>query len=185
MKSRLFTILLALAGLFSPRAFGLEPMRFSDVNSLVHITRDDTIPWPWGKELPFPWTFAQGVWLVEYKDFSTYFSFRVVRSAGGLNQLEVTQIDPTTCEQTSAGVGVEQDRLVRAQMQSRYGHTYRILLRSFDEKQVAASQVEVGAKPVNGQYMVMTIIPFDTQATVTVPMQLISNRLGFKCRVQQ
>lgn len=144
---------------------------------------DPVIPWPWGAEMPFPWTFVQGVWLAEQDGAKSYFIFRVVKpKSGGLSQLEVQEIDPVTCNVVATGVGYEQSRVVRAQMSMVKGGNYRLALRSFSVRSV---QSRVSAKPVNGQYVVLSVVPFDSAVGLNIPIQLITNSLTFKCRVQE
>jgi len=144
-------------------------------------TSDHTIPWPWGAEMPFPWTFVQGIWLAENDTFKSYFTFRVVRSKpGSINQLEVQEVDPATCEIIARGVGFEENRVVRAQMIARHGNVYRLALRSFSTQSIPRQPA--GAKPVNGQYVVLSVLPMDSSASISVPMTQISKTLGFKCQ---
>lgn len=155
----------------------------TDIESLTMRSNDNPVPWPWGAEMPFPWTFVQGVWLAEYDEFRSFYVFRVVKQKDGLNQLEVKQIDPATCEEVASGVGFDQGTVVRAQMTGRTGGgTYRIALRSFHEKAVRGP---VGVPPVHNQYMVLSVIPFDSVKTVSIPIQFVTSRLTFKCRVEQ
>jgi hypothetical protein len=160
------------------------PVQSADIEKIATPTGNGTgpiLPWPWGYESPFPWTMVQGVWAVEYNSFKSYFVFRVIKK-GYLSQLEVKQVDPVTCEILATGIGFEQERTVRAQMSGKNGSIYRVALRSFSEKLISE---QVGVKPVGGQYVVISVIPFDTSKTTVLPMQLISNRLSYRCKVQQ
>lgn len=141
---------------------------------------DDPIPWPWGMEMPFPWSFVQGVWLVEQSGFKAYFAFRIVKSKEGLRQLEVRQVDPQNCLLLAQGVGFEANRIVRAQMTARNGVSYRVTLRSFNEKSIP---VRLDTKPVNGQYVVLSLWPFEKPSAMHMPMSLITNRLDSKCQI--
>lgn len=155
--------------------------------SLAKVSRDnarpsgtDPVPWPWGAEAPFPWTFVQGTWLAENETVRTYFTFRVIRSKSGINQLEVQEVNPSNCEVIARGVGYEQNRVVRAQMVSfNGGAVYRLSLRSFSAQ---AIQSRVAVKPVNGQYVVLSVVPFEASPnSVSIPMTQISSRLTIKC----
>lgn len=156
----------------------------TDVGVLTARPADHPVPWPWGAEMPFPWTFVQGVWFAEQGDFKSYYVVRVVKQKSNVNQLLITQVDPVDCETIATGVGYEQSRIVRAQMSLRSGGgAYRITLRSFNARSIPSGKVTV--KPVNNQYVVLSIIPWDVNSGANIPMQLISNRLSFQCRVQQ
>lgn len=175
---------------FSRPALSLEfPSDYSpvstDIGLLAVHTQDHPVPWPWGSEMPFPWTIVQGVWFAKQNEFQSYYTFRIVKQKSGLNQVEVKQVDPVTCEVIATGVGFEENRVMRAQMSVRGGGgAYRLFLRAFSTKRVPPG-VKIDAKPVNDQYVVLSVIPFDASKTVSIPMQLITNRLGFQCRVQE
>lgn len=179
-----FSLGLALRASAAPISFSDVPAGLStDVGVLAAHTDDNPVPWPWGAEMPFPWSFVQGVWMVEQGEFRSYFVIRVVKQDSGVNQLIVQQVDPTDCETIATGVGYEQNRIVRAVMSlGAGGGAYRITLRSFNARSING---KVSAKPVNNQYVVLSIVPWDVHKGVNIPMQLISNRISFQCRVQQ
>lgn len=188
MKKTILSLSLVVSFL-SAAAFG-GYLPYSDlpvtanVGALTAHPSDNTVPWPWGAEMPFPWSFVQGVWFARQGEFESYFVFRIVKQKSGINQLEVKQVDPINCEVIASGVGYEQNRVVRAQMSMLSGGgAYRVFLRAFNAKSVPNGKIQ--AKPVNNQYVVLSVIPFDPSKTVNIPMQLITNRLGFECHVQQ
>lgn len=163
-------------------ASGIWPWQSPDIERLLQIQEDNTIPWPWGYEAPFPWTFVQGVWLAEHGEFRSYFQFRVVSEKNGLQQLDVQQVDPQTCEPLARGVGFEQNKIVRAQMTSSTGAVYRVALRSFHERSVNAA---VGPKPIYNQYVVLSVFPFDQTKAVHMPISQVTQFLSMQCRVLQ
>lgn len=93
----------------------------------------DWVPWPFGLEQDFPWADMQGLWKAEGPNYSAYFSLRVVADRGaGVKILRIRQLDGGTCRLVSAGVGVEQDSIVRAQMTGKEGNTFLITFRAFN-----------------------------------------------------
>lgn len=182
MKKLIVSCVLAASIAGQAWASGIWPWQNSDIETLLQIQEDNTIPWPWGYESPFPWSFVQGVWLAEHGDFKSYFSFRVVSEKDGLQQLEVQQVDPLNCQPLAKGVGFEQSKIVRAQMTSTTGSVYRLALRAFHERMVNAA---VGQKPIYNQYVVLSIFPFDQTKAVHLPISQVTNHLNFQCRVLQ
>jgi hypothetical protein len=185
MIKMLFVLTFILSFAMTTVSVALPPMGPQTQMTVANpMTGDHFVPWPWGLEMPFPWSFVQGVWMAEYGNFKSYFSFRVVRESNGLNQLVAEQIDPRTCTVIARGVGFESGRTVRAQMTGAAGSVYRVSLRAFSEKSVP---VEVGQQPIYGQYVVLSMMPFDTDAknTMHIPIQQVTNQLGFQCRVNQ
>ena len=81
--------------------------------------RDPGDAWPWGSEMPFPWRGIKGTWLAKAPGVSTYFTFKKVMVADGINQLQVKQFDAKSCRLLSNGVGYEEDRVVKAVLMSR------------------------------------------------------------------
>lgn len=174
-----FALVLALAGQASATGIWFWP--HSNVETLLQVQDENTIPWPWGYEAPFPWSFVQGVWLAEHGDFRSFFSFRVVSDKSGLQQLEVSQVDPESCEPLARGVGFEQNKIVRAQMTTADGTPYRVALRAFPEQMVNAV---VGHKPIHEQYVVLSVYPFDQTKAVHMPItQVTVGLVNFQCRV--
>lgn len=156
------------------------------MDGTVVPTRGDTnpVPWPWGSEAPFPWSFVQGVWLAEQGEYKSFFSFRVIKSKQGLRQLEVKQIDPVTCKVVTKGNGLEDlHNVVRAVMNNSDGYSYRLLLRSFDAEDLP--KLPPSNKPFRGQYIVLSIVPFESSEYYHISLSQVSAKLDFKCKVQQ
>lgn len=155
----------------------------SPIDSLIQGPGDDPVPWPWGLEMPFPWPFVQGFWMAEKGGTRTYFSFRVVTDRNNFRQLMVEQINPVTCEIVARGVGIETNNIVRAQMTALTGQVYRLTVRSFSEKSVPATLIS--HRPIYGQYVVLSLFPFESVSGVHLPIQLISSQLNFKCLAER
>ncbi|MBX2988264.1 MAG: hypothetical protein KF802_10230 [Bdellovibrionaceae bacterium] len=141
---------------------------------------DDFVPWPFGSEMPFPWSFVQGVWLAEHGEFRSYFRFRVLKNDDGMRTLSVQQIDPVTCEQIAEGVGIEYGNVVWAQITVPGGHILRMQLRSFHKNAVS---VPLRQKPIYDQYVVMSLSNSSDYKTLNMPMQQITPQLNFKCHI--
>lgn len=156
----------------------------SNVDNLIQGGGDDFVPWPWGSEMPFPWPFVQGVWKAEKGEFRSFFKFEIVKDKDGIRQLRVTQIDPVTCLIQAQGVAIEWNNMVRAQMTGRSGNTYRLSLRSFSENSIVRA-VEIPEKPINGQYVVLSLFPFERTTGVHLPIQQISTQIHYKCLVER
>ncbi|MBX3039867.1 MAG: hypothetical protein KF789_04035 [Bdellovibrionaceae bacterium] len=197
MKTLILTLLIALVsvGVASARFHPVPNMpgkpsdsapvfASSAVESLIQNSGDDLVPWPWGSEMPFPWFFVQGVWMAEKGDFRTFFAFRVVKDKNDIRQLQVQQIDPESCELKASGVAIETNNIVRAQMTSSNGSVYRLSLRSFSEKSIPSSTL-ISQRPIYGQYVVLSLFPFDRVDGVHLPIQQISTQLNYKCLVER
>lgn len=142
---------------------------------------DRPVPWPWGFELPFPWAGVQGMWKVADADVQSYFVLKVVRSKdSGQRLLVVRQIDPETCKITATGVGYESGRVVRAQMTSDQGVTYRIAVRAFAKENSPRPAVGKGDE---SQVMVLSILDLDANST-TLPIHVqigkVANSIDLK-----
>lgn len=178
-----FACLMVMGSVSTQAAIGSGSERDSSAREM----RDPTpVPFPWGSEMPFPWSFIQGVWLAEYGELRSYFSFKVVTSGErGIKQLEVKQIDPVTCKQVASGAGLESNRVVRAVMNNpSRGFSYRLALRAFSDEEVDLDP-RYKVKPIRGQYVILSVLPFDSAESAHIPISQVSNRLDFKCKVQQ
>jgi hypothetical protein len=140
--------------------------RCDDVTILDH-----PVPWPWGLEQPFPWTDIKGLWRIENsKDASPYFTFKVIKGkTADDRQLAVREIDPDSCDVIATGVGYELNKIVRAQMTTDKGTSFRIAVRAFreiDSPQSVAGRIETN------QVMVLSIMGISTDSNPSVHMQI-------------
>jgi hypothetical protein len=76
------------------------------------------VPFPLNITLPFPWGNIEGMWKVVSDGLEILFSFSVQTDTNGHQYLRVLQIDSATGTLVAEGVGigVENDKLVRAAM---------------------------------------------------------------------
>jgi hypothetical protein len=85
-------------------------------------------PWPWEKELPFPWDNIEGTWGGVYDGETMVFSFKIIDSGTGHRQIRVKQINPENMTVTARGLGVEYNNVLRATVVGD-GHEYRMSVR--------------------------------------------------------
>lgn len=158
---------------------------FLMITVLPGFAGDNWVPFPMGSEIPFPWKEVHGVWKAEKDDFAAYFAFKVVREKStGAQQLSVKQIDAYTCETIGTGIGFENDKVIRAQLQSYTdGSVYRIALRAFDKKDAGKTRQVV----YNDKVFYLSITPLDSgiNQTMHVPLTKVSEKLSFKCVVEK
>ncbi len=88
------------------------------------------VPFPLDAILPFPWASIEGVWRVELNAVHLIFSFKVEKDLKGKQYLRVLQIDHTTNQLLAEGVGIgiENDKLVRAAMTSKVDNSGSYML---------------------------------------------------------
>lgn len=105
----------------------------------------DLTPWPSSIVRPFPWDDVQGLWKVE--DDKTgdvwFFALKRLRITPSCERpLQVRQIDGSTCKVVATGVGFDHNKVVRAQMNSRDGKTYRIAFTAFNQEDAPMAPIE-------------------------------------------
>ena len=72
-------------------------------------------PWPFGREMSFPWGGIQGVWQASNSGCSSLFLFKVGNEIDdGSRYMTIIQYDPKECREIARGVGYESNRVVRA-----------------------------------------------------------------------
>lgn len=79
-------------------------------------------PWPWEKELPFPWDNIEGIWGGIHDGETMLFSFEIIVNPTGHRQIRVIEVDPETMEIIATGPGVENNNVLRAVL---VGRKYR------------------------------------------------------------
>jgi hypothetical protein len=104
-------------------------------------------PWPWAKQLPFPWDNIEGTW-TESSSLFTY-SIEKVENSWGDRHVIVKQIDPNTGIIIAQGVGNENSEgIVVAAMsggeENQYLLTIRLLQNVFcwDQRKVTGVTIE-------------------------------------------
>lgn len=63
-------------------------------------------------------------------------SFKTTRTVSGVNQLQVIQYDPTSCQIIAKGVGFEDTRVVRAVMRDQKQQTFNLTVHVFNRSDV-------------------------------------------------
>lgn len=152
----------------------IDPVEFTRQIDVRGNLPDDFVPYPWGFELPFPWSLAQGLWTVKTSHFDSLFTFQVVRQrSSSERQLMIRQYDSSTCTEVAAGVGVERsNKVIWAQMKAYNSPSaYRLGLRSF-----SANDFPKDALPATeGQVMVLSLAQVDSLKTKHYPLAKISS----------
>jgi hypothetical protein len=109
-------------------------------------------PWPWEKELPFPWDNIEGIWGGIHDDETMVFSFEIIDSIFGDRQIKVKQINPESMEVLAQGLGVENNNVLRAVMVGD-SHKFRMSVRLIENEYCLDSR----------QYTVITIESMNTE----------------------
>lgn len=137
----------------------LAAVVFSNVASAQYqcsaqpLGRGGSDPWPFGKELDFPWHGIQGTWMAEVNGCQSYFSIKTVKlnSKTEERHLSIQEFDPYTCEVISRGVGFERGKVVRARMSGLTTGTYDVRIHVFnraDLKVKAGNRMSSGGRTV-------------------------------------
>jgi hypothetical protein len=127
---------------------------------------DDFTPWPSRLIRPFPWDDVQGLWMVEdTKSGDTwYFALKRLRVTPTCERpLQVSQIDGSTCRVTATGVGYDRNRVVRAQMTTRTGKTFRVAFTAFRVE-------DAPIVPIQGKIHIDSVVVL-SMADVDSPLQ--------------
>ncbi|MBX3016246.1 MAG: hypothetical protein KF767_00030 [Bdellovibrionaceae bacterium] len=120
------------------------------------ISGGDDNPWPWGREILFPWLSIQGVWAPTDGTCNSLFVFRTKNSQTENRVVHIMQYDPNTCEKLAWGAGVETDRVVRAAMVTKEGKSFDLTVRAFDENSVTSVATH---SPFNRNVVVLSMYP--------------------------
>jgi hypothetical protein len=92
--------------------------------------------YPWGKEIPFPWSSIQGVYHGVDKSGDTYYFFKVRTQNGNQRTLDIYQIDKS-CRWITRGVGFEYNRVVRAVVTNQTGKSFEVTVQAFRVQDVS------------------------------------------------
>ncbi|MFN7823853.1 MAG: hypothetical protein ACK5P6_00670 [Pseudobdellovibrionaceae bacterium] len=138
-------------------------------------------PWPFGKELEFPWRGIQGTWAAEVDGCVTYFAFKTVRQANNDRVLNVREFDPVTCELKSSGVGFERSRVVRARMSGGFVGTYDMRIHVFNRADMKMKDKTSTPRTV---YMLAMSPIWDNRAAVATRLTKVSNDANGRCNLE-
>ena len=119
----------------------------------------DGRPWPFGNEVNVPWKVLNGVWKVIDGSCENYFVFKFKIDQSGQRIITVVQYDPISCLSVARGAGIEQDRVIDAQMTDINNQSYFLTLHAF-----AAADVT----PPNGNMSLQRFNIFDPEDLVIV-----------------
>jgi hypothetical protein len=147
------------------------------------ITGGDDNPWPWGKEVVFPWLSIQGVWVPSEGDCSSLFIFRTKNSQTENRVIHIMQYDPSTCEKLAWGAGVETEKVVRASMVTKDGKSFDLTVRAFDENSISGM---LTLTPMKRNVVLMSMYPkgnwerrlsYQMQKVTDVPVMLCDSKI--------
>lgn len=127
------------------------------------ITGGGGFPWPWNKELKFPWVKLQGTWETSSDDCSALFHFDVAPANPNTGErfIKIMQINPATCAVVAKGVGQESGRVVKALMVGN-NKKFELTIRAFSEEDVRTSG-GFFVDPKNGKFrVVLSLYPRDS-----------------------
>lgn len=98
-------------------------------------------PFPWGREILFPWRQIEGNWNVEKDSTQSRFSFDVVHNhEDGVRVVHVAMYDEQgQVYARGSGVAGQDARIVRAIMSSVTGNTFLLFVRAFRDSKTCRS----------------------------------------------
>jgi hypothetical protein len=121
--------------------------------------RKDNVPWPWGKEIEFPWREAPGVYSIRLNEQQVFLTLNVVAgdsSAGPActdystpspSYVAIKLVDATTCASIGFARGFKVGHLIRAQFVNQFDNeVYTLSLHTFDESIAKMSGVFTNSK---------------------------------------
>lgn len=120
--------------------------------------RKDNVPWPWGKEIDFPWREAPGVYSILLEERKVFLSLNVVagdaepfssfeRAKPRPSYVKIHLTDAATCMTMGIGRGFKVGHLIRAQFVNQFDNeVYTISLHTFDEAVAKMSGVFTNSK---------------------------------------
>ena len=173
----LFLLLIGLSFVDLSQAYPRPPLKAFESVRKITINEnlpEDFVPYPWGFELPFPWSLAQGIWTVKTNHFDSFYTFQVVRQrSSSERQLMIRQYDSTSCTEVAAGVGVERsNKVIWAQMKAYNSPSaYRLGLRSFSVDDFPKDVMPA----TEGRVMVLSLAQVDSLQTKHFPLAKISS----------
>ncbi len=119
--------------------------------------RKDNVPWPWGKEIEFPWREAQGTYSVDLNGEKIYISLRILRTNAAPDArsheqmmtlfVNIRLVNSETCQLIGIGRGFKKGNLIRAQFVNQLNNeVYVMSLHTFNEEVAKMSGVYTNRK---------------------------------------
>lgn len=137
------------------------------------ITGGDSNPWPWGKEVRFPWLSLQGVWVPGDGSCNSLFLFKAQTNQGQNRIIHIMQYDPSTCEKLAWGAGLEADKVLYASMVTKEGKSFDLTVRAFDEATIPSA---LASSPLAENVVVMSMYPKgDWERRMSYQMQKVTD----------
>ena len=98
-------------------------------------------PWPFGKEIKFPWKTIPGTWLVEDGTGNNLFNFKINTNSNGEKEIEIILLKSDYCETVAQGKGVLNGKFITAQMLSS-GRAFNLTIHAFNSSDVSGENLE-------------------------------------------
>lgn len=146
--------------------------------------RKDNVPWPWGKEIEFPWREAHGTYSMDINGQRIYISLRVIHPETLSNTayydkktplfVSIRLFDSVTCKTLATGRGFKSGHLVRAQFVNLVDNeVYVMSLHTFNEEVAKMSGVYTNRKDM----VMVASVGLLKQAPTGDPRQMMTSAL--------
>lgn len=136
---RFLAIVLIFVGLHANAAW------IAGTNGVVCSASNESVikggisPWPWGREMVFPWSDIDGVWQASTGGCSSLFTFKVVNQVGTNTRLvSISQYDPKQCREIARGVGTETNKVVHAVLTGLNG-SFELTIHAFKQENLKSN----------------------------------------------
>jgi hypothetical protein len=102
-------------------------------------------PFPFGKEIKFPWKMLPGTWSVEDSSTDNVFNFKVSTNSKGDKEVQIMLVNPNYCYVIAQGKGVLNGKYISAQMVSN-GKTFNLTVHAFNSADVTGTNINTNLR---------------------------------------
>lgn len=135
------------------------------------VIKGGTSPWPWGREMVFPWNDIDGVWQASTGGCSSLFTFKVVNEAGGVRYVSISQYDPKQCKEIARGMGTETGKVVHAVLTGANG-SFEMTIHAFRPASLKPMNLKSALESPMDSVVVMRMRKLGTGATQKANFQM-------------
>jgi len=135
------------------------------------VLKGGTSPWPWGREMVFPWNDIDGVWQATASGCSSLFTFKVVSDYGGSRYISISQYDPKQCREIARGVGTETGKVVHAVLTGTNG-SFELTIHAFRQDSLKPLNVRSALESPTDSVVVMRMRKVGTGLTQRANFQM-------------
>ncbi len=128
------------------------------------VIKGGSNPWPWGREMVFPWNDIDGVWQASTGGCSSLFTFKVINEAGGVRSIVISQYDPKQCKEISSGKGIQVGKIVHGALTGANG-SFEFTIHSFRQDTLKAMNFRTVTESSLDSVVVMRMRKMGTGAT--------------------